>query len=336
MKSIRFLSRPTRQRGLLFAFVSLLALVALSLIGSAPAARKADRATGSSSQAAGVVAVKAADRSVNLAGKSGASVRPISGALDRLLGGKARQTLPSAPNRAASPDLISAGTYPFTSAAGVALEDMSSGTTQLVGPGVDDTASPLTSIGFEYWYDGVRATQFSVNANGLMRLGPTVIGTTFTNSLATTTEAPKIAPYWDDLCTGTDGKVHYKVVGTAPNRKLVVEWLNMKITRNLSCVAPVGNGTFQAWLFEPSHATSPGVIEFVYGALPAAAAADDGYSVGLQSGAATNFASVTTAGPTVSYTTANNAQLDAISAGTAYLVHAQRSGRSDESDLHRM
>ncbi len=44
-----------------------------------------------------------------------------------------------------------------------------------------------------------------------------------------------------------------------------------------------------------------------------------GYSVGLQSGAATNFASVTTAGPSVSYTTANNAQLDAIRRGTAYL-----------------
>ena len=39
--NMRFLSRPTRQRGFLFAFVSLLALVALSIIGSAAAATPA-------------------------------------------------------------------------------------------------------------------------------------------------------------------------------------------------------------------------------------------------------------------------------------------------------
>ena len=84
--------------------------------------------------------------------------------------GRPGRPAPSAPNRATGPDLISASSYPFTTATGVALEDMSSGTTQLVGPSVDDTASPVTNLGFDFWYDGVRATQFSVNANGLMRL----------------------------------------------------------------------------------------------------------------------------------------------------------------------
>ena len=124
---------------------------------------------------------------------------------------------------------ITATTYPFTSASGVALEDMSSGTTQLVAANLDDSASSLTNIGFDFWYDGVRMSQFSANANGLCRLGSTVIDTAFTNALASTTDAPKIAPYWDDLFTGTNGKVHFKVVGTAPNRKLVVEWQNMQI-----------------------------------------------------------------------------------------------------------
>ena len=224
------------------------------------------------------------------------------------------------PNRPASPDLITAGTYPFTSASGVALEDMSSGTTQLVGPSLDDTASAVTNIGFDFWYDGARTTQFSINANGLMRLGPTVVSTSFNNGtdFANVLNAPKIAPYYEDLCTGTTGKVHYKVVGTAPDRKLVVEWLNMKISRDAGCTTPVGNGTFQAWLHESAGSTSPGRIEFVYGALPAPAVVDAGYTVGLQSGAATNLASVTTVGPTVSYTTANNTQMDAIGAGTAY------------------
>ncbi|HST50692.1 MAG TPA: Calx-beta domain-containing protein, partial [Pyrinomonadaceae bacterium] len=211
------------------------------------------------------------------------------------------------------PEAVTAASYPFTATTGVSLEDMSSGTTQLVAAGQDDTPSSVANIGFDYWYDGVRQTQFSVNANGLMRLGGTVVSNGFTNSLASTTDAPKIGAYWDDMCTGTNGKAHFKVTGSAPNRKLIVEWQNMQITRGAGC-AGAGNGTFQIWLFETT-----GVIQFVYGSIQAANAVDGGYSVGLQSGASTNFASVTTTSNTVSYATANNTQTNAISAGTSYI-----------------
>jgi hypothetical protein len=212
-----------------------------------------------------------------------------------------------------APEAVTAASYPFSSLSGIALDDMSSGTTQLVAASQDDTASSVNNLGFDYWYDGVRLTQFSANANGLLRLGSTAVSTGFTNNLASTTDAPKIGAYWDDMCTGTNGKIHFKVIGSAPNRKLIVEWQNMQITRGAGC-AGAGNGTFQIWLFETS-----GIIEFVYGSIQAANAVDGGYSVGLQSGAATNFASVTTTGNTVSYATANNAQTNAIAAGTAYL-----------------
>ena len=132
-----------------------------------------------------------------------------------------------------SADLITATSYVFSSASGVALEDMSSGTTQIVAANLDDTASAVQNIGFDFWYDGVRFTQFSCNANGLCKLGGTAVTTSFDNASATTgfataTNSPKIAPYYDDLWVGTNGKVHIKVVGTAPNRKLVVEWQNMQ------------------------------------------------------------------------------------------------------------
>ena len=152
--------------------------------------------------------------------------------------GKEGATFPQAGATLVNPNLITAVAYPFTSASSVALEDMSSGTTQLVATGQDDTASPVTNIGFDFWFDGVRATQFSVNANGLLRLGATQVSTGFTNGLATTTDAPKIGAYWDDLCTGANGKAHYKIVGSAPNRKLVVEWQNMQITRGAGCSIP--------------------------------------------------------------------------------------------------
>jgi hypothetical protein len=212
-----------------------------------------------------------------------------------------------------NPNLVTATTYPFTSAAGVALEDMSTGTAQLVAANLDDNASAVTNIGFEFWYDGVRFTQFSVNANGLCRLGGTAVSTSFDNSTAfnSTTNAPKIAPYFDDLWTGTNGKVHFKVIGSAPNRKLIVEWLNEQIPR--VAAGNAGAGTFQMWLFETT-----GVIEFVYGTGVVLNNTNGGYSIGLQSGAATNFASVTSTGPTVSYAAANNTQTNAIASGTKY------------------
>ena len=213
-------------------------------------------------------------------------------------------------------DLITAMSYAFSVQTGVALEDMSSGTTTLVAASQDDTASAVTNIGFDFWYDGVRYTQFSVNANGLARLGSTVIATTFNNTtsgLNTVTNAPKIAPYFEDLCTGTTGGVRSKVVGTAPNRKLVVEWFGMQVSRGAGCVAGPATGNFQMWLFESSGSTNPGVIQFVYGnGIVASQAVDEGASVGLQSGAATNFASVTVSDDTVSYATANNLNLPGI------------------------
>jgi hypothetical protein len=221
-----------------------------------------------------------------------------------------------------APDAITGTTYVFSSAAAVALEDMSTGTTQLVAAGSDDGASPVTNIGFDFWYDGIRFTQFSCNANGLCRLGAAQVSTEFDNEDATfgfntTTNAPKIAPYFDDIWTGTNGNVRTKVVGASPNRKLVVEWNNMTIPR--PGAATVGAATFQMWLFEPNAVGSRGVIQFVYGTGMVANSVEGGYSIGLQSGAATNFASVTTTGPTVSYAAANNTQSTAIASGTSYL-----------------
>ncbi len=220
-----------------------------------------------------------------------------------------------------SSNLITASTYGFLTSNAV-LEDMSSGTTQLVGPGVDDTASPVTNIGFDFWYDGVRHSQFSINANGLARLGSVVVGTTFNNStsgLNTVTNAPKIAPYFEDLCVGTNGKVHFKTVGSAPNRKLIVEWTGMQVTRGSGC-AGEGTGTFQMWLFESAGTTTPGLIQFVYGAgIGPSATADAGASIGLQSGVATNFASVTASTDTVSYDTHDPLNAAGLPAGKSYL-----------------
>jgi hypothetical protein len=216
-----------------------------------------------------------------------------------------------------SPDsLITGATYAFSAQSGIPLEDMSSGTTQLIAPGSDNNNSALGQIGFVTRFDGGYYTNFGVNANGLIRLGDVTTTTNTVNSIDSVTNAPKIAPYWDDLCVGSAGKVHYKTVGSLGSLKLVIEWSNMKITRgNVACDGS-GGGTFQMWLFERT-----GVVRFVYGnGMIVPAAGNGGYSIGIQAGAATNFASITASGSTVSYTTANNSQATAIIAGTSFLL----------------
>lgn len=210
--------------------------------------------------------------------------------------------------------LITPATYPFSVQSGIALEDMSSGTTQLTHPGSGSETSGLAPIGFIFRFDGTNYTTFRNNSNGVTTLGaPTIFFTFEINSLSSATGDPKIAPFWDALCTAGSGKSHYKTTGTFGNRKLIVEWRDMKITRNGNCDG-TGSGVFQMWLFESS-----GVVQFVYGSGMTAAPNDGGYSIGMQSGAATNFASVTTAAGAVSYTTPNDTQTTAITAGTSYL-----------------
>jgi hypothetical protein len=224
---------------------------------------------------------------------------------------------PNAGKEGGGPDnLITASTYAFSVQSGIGLEDMSSGTTQLIGPGTEDNNSQLAQIGFLYRFDGGFYTTFGVNGNGFARLGAVPTLASFSNSISSTANSPKIMPYWDNLCVGNSGKVHYKTVGSPGSLKLVVEWANMKISRGGTCGDGSGSGTFQMWLFERT-----GVAQFVYGnGMVAPSAVDGGYSMGIQSGAATNFASITAFNSTVSYTTANNTQASAIAAGTSYIL----------------
>ncbi|MBC7796544.1 MAG: VCBS repeat-containing protein [Pyrinomonadaceae bacterium] len=210
-----------------------------------------------------------------------------------------------------SDNVINPMTYPFTFASGAVLEDMSTGTISPIGPNLDDDASPLVTIPFSFSFDGVFYTSLSFNANGLLKLGSPVVTTAFVNDLDAATNNPKISPFWDDLCTGSNGKVHYKTVGTAPNQRFVIEWLNILPRPAAGCATgAVGTGTFQVQLNEN------GRVDFVYGTMPTSTS----YSVGIANNVPSlSLASVTTSANTVSYTPpANDANTVAIPSGTRY------------------
>jgi hypothetical protein len=186
--------------------------------------------------------------------------------------------------------------YGFSTSTSGSFTNMT-GSTQLVGAGQDDFASPNTPIGFDFWLLGNRYTQFNATSNGSMGLsstGTTVTSTTY-NIIGGSTTTPRIAAMAGDLETAAGvGKVHYKVTGSAPNRVLTVEFLNMSIVYN----GTSGDGTYQVRLHETT-----GQIEFVYGAMNRNSATGlDGNSGNLDIG----FATAAANGALVSILSASN------------------------------
>ncbi|OJJ17422.1 hypothetical protein BKI52_26480 [marine bacterium AO1-C] len=168
------------------------------------------------------------------------------------------------------------------------LADMT-GSTDLIGAGVTNTSSAVTSFvtagqTFEVWFMGTRFTQFSVNTNGVLQFGNNVISTE-ANTYAINTSEDRISP----LSSGTEvvgdvlpnitgnfatapttGKVHYKLFGTYPNRYMVVEWKDMLINYRSSSTT----ATFQAYIYETTPRvdlisfTAGGRIFYAYGEMP--------------------------------------------------------------------
>ena len=152
----------------------------------------------------------------------------------------------------------SAVNYTFATNTTGSLTSMSSGTTQLLAANIDDTPSPLTNIGFDFFFQGVRYSQFGINENGVLRFGAAAQASTPYKPLGQA-GVPLITAYGADQRTHTSGKVHYKVTGSAPNRVMIVEWLNCQANFNTGGTADL---TYQVRLYETT-----GVIEFVYGTM---------------------------------------------------------------------
>ncbi|HEV7508554.1 MAG TPA: fibronectin type III domain-containing protein, partial [Thermoanaerobaculia bacterium] len=188
-----------------------------------------------------------------------------------------------------------AANYTFSTTVTGSLTDMSTGTTTLVAADQDDTASPVTLLGIDFYFMGVRQDRFSVNSNGTLRFGPTQVSTTLYDPLAQAGQSLVDAYGADQRTHAGNGKVHFKVLGSAPNRVVVIEWLNMQADFNAGGTADL---TYQMRLSETT-----GTIEFVYGSMSmSAAGAIDANSLSPQFG----FSSNSTVGTVGSITAAQS------------------------------
>ena len=195
-------------------------------------------------------------------------------------------------------------TYTYAgSTSGATLYDLSA-LPPILTTSNDDTPSGILTLPFAVTFDGVSYTECSVSPDGWVLFGNTAASNQFTNLVTSTTNIPKLYPYWDDLATGTTGYVKGAVAGTAPNRVLIVQWF-VTIPRNTTGAA---NSTFEARIYETT-----GVVEFHYGAMGPSSTMSA--SVGM-TGNATNFHSVTLSSLTSSTVTSNDGNTDVPTAGT--------------------
>lgn len=184
-----------------------------------------------------------------------------------------------------------AGNYVFSTTGSASLLPMDDASTTLVhGPNTHLRASPIFPIGFEFWFMGVRYTDFSVNSNGVIRLGSQPIVNTG-NSFAIAGNArlvpfvgtdfdPQTQTQVGSLRTSATGKVHFRRGGTAPNRFLVVESRNMAVNYTSS----TADATFQIVIYETSPGNANGGrIEFRYGQIRSAVELNS-INIGIGSG----------------------------------------------------
>ncbi|SHL94095.1 T9SS type A sorting domain-containing protein [Hymenobacter psychrotolerans] len=164
-----------------------------------------------------------------------------------------------------------------TSRTGAAI-DMSTGTTQLFGPGATNVpGSTFQPIGFDLWFYGQRFSQFSATTTGLVSLAEEnlVVAATLTGGLERFAAFHRAFAAADVATIGpsSTGKIHYKTTGTAPNRVLVVEYLNLGVLANSGTV----DATYQMRFYETSN-----VIEYVYGSMSiGSTGANKGFQVGI-------------------------------------------------------
>ncbi|MBM4399311.1 MAG: hypothetical protein FJ041_03140, partial [Candidatus Cloacimonetes bacterium] len=157
----------------------------------------------------------------------------------------------------ASVNAQSIANYAYSTATNASLVDMSSGTATLLTDATyhDDVASAVTNIGFTFPFAGSNYTQFSANSNGQLRLGGTVISGT---AASIAVGVALFAPMNGDNSIQSSGKLHYKVIGSAPDQILVVEWKHLRI--NYASETGGTYCTMQALFYETS-----GRIDYIYG-----------------------------------------------------------------------
>jgi len=184
--------------------------------------------------------------------------------------------------------------YLFSSTTSGSLQNMTGATTLLTGNN-DDTGIPVFPIGFDFYFMGVKYTHISANSNGQARLHTNSSATAISGTSITGFSAGNVtlAPMAGD--NEVNNGMSALVLGTAPNRKLIIEWNQFYV----NFVNIPNSGNMQLVLNETS-----GVVEYIYGEIYNSSTADQNRSIFISSSNTATSAGYVTIGATPSFTLA--------------------------------
>lgn len=146
-----------------------------------------------------------------------------------------------------------------------------------VALGLSDDGEATASIGFTFTWHGVGHSSVRVGSNGAMYFATTG-DVPYTNAcLPSGRPSPTILALWDDWDPGGVGDVYTQTLGTAPNRRFVVQWQAEHYPSSTS------TADVRVMLHEGTNLAQVCYVDTVFGS----ATYDDGASatVGIEDGA---------------------------------------------------
>jgi len=106
---------------------------------------------------------------------------------------------------------------------------------------------------FTFTFFGNQYTSVNISSNGNIHFGSA--STAFSNVAIPNSKLPNamIAPYWDNLDPSRGGAIYTGVIGSVPNRVLVIEWRNVSHnngsrTNGATFEVQLIEGTNQIWI----------------------------------------------------------------------------------------
>lgn len=121
----------------------------------------------------------------------------------------------------------------------------------------NDAILSFAPVDFETFLGGRRVESLAwVSTNGFVLASPTSqtnsrpVPASIPGTSAATVPEDFVAPFWANLELGPTGGVHWQVVGTAPNRELIVQWTRMRVVGQ-----PTSELTFQARIHQAGAVT---------------------------------------------------------------------------------
>lgn len=168
--------------------------------------------------------------------------------------------------------------YAFTGASGT-YSPISGGTVYGTVSNDDENFNAI-NLGFSFTYNGIAYTQVSIQTNGYVAMGSTVLKDYY--PISGFTQNNLVSALGGDLQSRADGELMSLMEGSAPNRVFTVQWKNYKQYSGPQTY------NFQIKLYETVNK-----IEFVYGAMTAGGASRT-YQVGLKGASNADYNNRTT------------------------------------------